>query len=183
MNDSYDASGAHPELQAMPVRDPPPPWTPFVSHDEYLLTHFAFADECTHCQVVSNNGISVLSIPSLDLVHNEPEHDLSIELPNLIMDGVGPLLGQRLRFAGRDGGGFSYRSSDGWRCEPMFMRNSLEAVFLQPPQSAGTAVLKYQYNKVVEGKPMIAVGFCLCGNHIVIANSYILYLATRLPSA
>ena len=186
MIDEYDASGKHPKLQALPVCDPLAPWTPFVRRDEYLLTHFAFADNCTHCQVVSNNGISVLSIPSLDLVHNEPEHGLSIEFPKLIMDGVGPLAGQRLRFAGRDGGGFSYRSSDGWRCEPMFMRNSLEAVFLQPPESEPESiadVLNYEYNKVVEGKPMIAVGFCLCGDHIVIANSDILYLASRLPRA
>ncbi|GAA5509217.1 hypothetical protein [Novipirellula caenicola] len=186
MNDETGDSWAPHEFHAMPVQHPPSPWSRFVERDETYLNHLGFSDGCSHCQVVSDRGVSVYSLPSLVLVHNEPEYDIGIAFPNLMMDGVGPIAGQRLRFAGRFGGGFSYRNGDDLLCEPLHLTGTRVAVFIKSnsaPFDLSANLLANPYSKIFDGDPVIAVGFCPCDNHLVIATSRRLRISTRQPNA
>ena len=181
MKDDFAASMA-PLTESEP-RDPPPPWTPFVRRDESLLTHIGFSADCRYCQIVSNAGTSVLSVPSLECVANSSEDcDADVDLRDLTIAGHGPLRGRRISTVGIDGGGLARRTSDGWMCREMHVRVSFQCAFLIDPdwsKSALTADPFSSQTKVFEGKELIAFGFCACGNHLVAANSYILQVSSR----
>ena len=179
-----DESWSPRDVTLAPVESLPEPWGEFCRQEETLLTHVGFGRGCSFCQIVSQAGVSVYSVPTLILVHNEPFEGLGIRFPKLEMDGVGPLAGQCLPFSGRFGGGFSYVSSDGWSCDPLPIGPTRHAVLLKPPDSVfdlSVDILANPYKKIFEGGPVIASGFCPCSDHLVIATSRSLSIAARQP--
>lgn len=186
MEQTMSDSWAPDDFVRMPIEPPPFPWGSFVRRKEWLLTHIGLSLDCKHCQVVSDNGVCVYALPSLVLVHTEPNTGLGITFPRLIMDGVGALKGQRLPFAGRFGGGFSSLSGDGWCCDLLPLGPTRHAVFLKPSVplfDLSADLLINPYNKIFEGNPIIASGFCPCDNHLLIATSRELGVSTRQSSA
>lgn len=186
MEQAISDSWAPDDFARLPLEPVPKPWGSLVRRREWLLTHIGFGSDCQHCQVVSDNGVLVYALPSLILVHKETETGLGISFPRLLMDGVGPLKGQRLPFVGRFGGGLSCLSGDGWCCDSVPLGPTKHAVFLKPPVTPfdlSADLLSNPYKKIFEGDPVIASGFCPCDNHLLIATSREFGVSTRQSSA
>jgi hypothetical protein len=186
MEQTLNGSWAPEDFARLPLKPPPSPWGSFVRRQAWLLTHIGFGSDCTRCQIICDSGVCVYALPSLVLVHTEPDTGLGIRFPSLVMDGVGPLKGQRLPFAGRFGGGFSCLSGDGWCCDLLPLGPTRHAVFLKAnvtPFDLSADILSNPYSKIFEGDPVIASGFCACDNHLLIATSKEFMVSTRKTNA
>jgi hypothetical protein len=171
-------------LERLPIGSRlPAPWKGPYAFAVGGLTDVGFADSSDLLICVSGNGRGVFDCLAGTRVARDESPTFNFDCGNLLVDGIGPLDGLRIRTAGLAGGGLAYGAGDGWTIERHPFAFPDTELFVGSP---GQTMLwtqhgaKMQLSKlggfVTELK---AYGFSPTGRTLVIATSSDLMLYTR----
>ncbi|MCE9530601.1 MAG: hypothetical protein K8T89_05655 [Planctomycetes bacterium] len=95
----------------------PAPWRAAGTFAVGGLTEVGFADSSDLLICVSSAGRGVFDCMASDRIARDDSEDFEFDSGNLLVAGIGPLEGQRIRTAGISGGGLASTARDGWGVE------------------------------------------------------------------
>lgn len=139
------------------------------------LTDVGFADATDFLICMSADGLGVFDCLTGERVARDRDGNFAFDTGNLLVDGIGPLEGQRVRTARLAGGGLAVGTDDGWSVERHPFAFPDAEVFIAPP---GQSLLWTQQGKEVRlcklggfVTELRAYGFSPTGRSFVIATS------------
>jgi len=132
---------------------------------------------------MSADGLGVFDCSTGARVARDRDGDFEFDAGNLLVSGIGPLGGQRVRTAGLAGGGLAASTHDGWSVERHPFAFPDAELFIAPP---GQSMLWTQQGKEVRlcklggfVTELRAYGFSPTGRSFVIATSSDVMTFTR----
>lgn len=178
LKDRFDALERLPLSVALPA-----PWKGPTYSAVGGLTDVGFADATDFLICMSADGLGVFDCLTGERVARDRDSNFAFDTGNLLVDGIGPLEGQRIRTAGLAGGGLAACTHDGWGVErhPFAFPNA--ELFVGPPRES---MFSTQRGKEVQLSKLggfvtelRAYGFSPTGRSFVIATSSDLMMFAR----
>lgn len=111
----------------------PAPWQPPIEYAVGGLTDVGFGDSSDLLICVSGQGRGLFDCISGTLVARDQGKVFEFDIGNLLVEGLGPLEGQKIRTAGLAGGGLAHLTHDGWGVERHPFAFPDEQLFVSPP--------------------------------------------------
>lgn len=174
------------ELDRLPtISVLPEPWSIRTIVAVGGLTDVGFADGSDLLVCMSSAGLGVFDCLTGTRVARDNSADCNFDAGNLLVSGIGPLEGQRIRTAGLEGGGLASGTYDGWSIERHPFAYPDEELFLGPPGQTmlwtqhGIQTRLYKLGGFVTA--LRAFGFSPTGRSLIVATSSDLLIFARTP--
>ena len=119
-------------MERMAPAPPPAPWRLSTTRIVGGLTDVGFADSSDLLLIVSGAGRGVLNCQTGFLVARDYD-PFEFDIGNMLVEGIGPLAGVKVRMAGLCGGGLSAYTEDGWKVERYPLSWPYHELILSPP--------------------------------------------------
>lgn len=180
--DRFDALECLPLESALPA-----PWKGPRTCAVGGLTDVGFGDSSDLLICVSSDGRGVLDCATGERVARDRGTEFAFDTANLLVEGIGPLAGKKVRTAGMAGGGLAARTLDGWSVEKHPFAFPEEQLFVAPP---GQSMLwtpqgqKMRLSKIGGFVTELrAYGFSPTGRTFVVATSseVVMFARDRAP--
>jgi hypothetical protein len=156
-------------------RSLPAPWRANGTFAVGGLTDVGMADSSDLLICVSSSGRGVFDCIAGARVARDDGDDFEFDLGNLLVEGIGPLAGQRIRTAGMHGGGLARSTRDGWSVERHPFAFPDNELFVCPP---GQTMLWARHGETTRLTKLAgfvtavrAFGFSPTGRTFVVATS------------
>lgn len=166
----FDELDRLPTISALPA-----PWNNRTYVAVGGLTNIGFADESDLLICMSSTGLGVFDCLTGVRLARDDSTDFDFDAGNLLVSGIGPLEGKRIRTAGISGGGLASGTYDGWGIERHPFAFPDEELFVGPPGQTmlwtqhGAQTRLYKLGGFVT--EVRAFGFSPTGRSLVVATS------------
>lgn len=164
------------ELDRLPtISVLPEPWSNRTNVAVGGLTDVGFADASDLLICMSSTGLGVFDCLTGARVARDDSTDFDFDAGNLLVSGIGPLEGKRIRTAGLAGGGLASGTHDGWCVERHPFAFPDEELFVGPPGQTmlwtqhGVQTHLYKLGGFVT--ELRAYGFSPTGRSFIVATS------------
>ncbi len=161
-------------LRSFKLSSPPKPWKREKVFAVGGLTEVGFADKSDLLLIVSHDGRGLLDCRAGEIISRDRASSTEdwYQPSSLEAEGIGSLLGQKIKLAGLHGGGLPHLNSNGWSLEAVSPDWPAISIFVSPP---GSSVLVESFSKgcekIYEDSEIRAFGFSPSGNYFILATS------------
>jgi hypothetical protein len=128
LKDRFNALERLPTELALPA-----PWKGAVNFAVGGLTDVGFGDSSDLLICISSSGRGVFNCVTGAKVARDDNSEFEFDTGNLLVEGIGPLSGKKIRTAGIAGGGLTIGTHDGWTVERHPFAFPEEHLFIGPP--------------------------------------------------
>jgi len=111
----------------------PEPWKQVTIAAVGGLTGIGFDESADLLLAASGAGRGVFDCRTGTLLARDADDEFVFDIGNLLLGGIGPLAGKRVRMSGIYGGGLACRTADGWSIERHPLAWPDDELILSPP--------------------------------------------------
>jgi hypothetical protein len=153
----------------------PEPWKQIAVAAVGGLTDVGFGESTDLLLVASGAGRGVFDCRTGVRLARDAGDDLIFDIGNLLLDGIGPLAGKRVRMSGMYGGGLACQTTDGWCVErhplawpddELFLSRPGQSMLWSPPSQPMKLTKLAGFTSEIR-----AFGFSPTGQSLVVATA------------
>jgi hypothetical protein len=161
--------------ELVPAAKVPEPWKQVSVVAIGGLTSIGFVESTDVALAASSAGRGVFDCRTGALLARADDQEFAFDIGNLLLAGIGPISGQRVRMSGIYGGGLACRTTDGWSIERHPLAWPDDELILAPPGQSMFWLPRGQLMRLTKLAGFVsevrAFGFSPTGRSLVLATA------------
>jgi hypothetical protein len=171
-------------IRSLPLTADPPGWKLLAPIAVGGLAALGFAEDCHGLLLVSSSGRGLIDYRTGERLARDYDSSMSwYQVPELTVEGIGPVAGRMISVAGIEGGGLNRLTSDGWYLEVVWPDwPDGDVILSKAPASLYQESRLGGCYKIARTEPAVACGFSRSGDVVVLAESHTVRIWNRVVS-